>query len=122
MRISIVSMSCCNPAMRSEDQEYCAMVRATLIMAKVEAQVKIVTISEAASALSAEAVDKLRHLFERHGPGMLPAMLIDDDLLLYGGVPTAEKISEVIEAYGRTHDRAVSGTKAETTLITGVGP
>jgi len=119
MRISIVSVSCCNPALRSEDQQYLAKVRDALTKAKIEAQVKIVTIGEATSALSVETVGKVRHLFERHDLAIAPAMFIDDELVLYGGVPTTEKISEAIDRYVRTHDGAESGRKAETTVSTG---
>jgi hypothetical protein len=106
MRISIISVSCCNPAMKLEDQEYQIKVRDALAEAKLEAQVKIITISEATSVLSLETINKMRPLLDRYGFGFLPAMLIDDELVLYGGVPTMEKISEVIDTYGRPYDGA----------------
>ena len=122
MRISILSISCCNPAMRSEDQDYLAKVRDVLTTAKLEAQVKVVTISEATAALGVETVGKLRHQFERFGPAMLPAMVIDDELVRYGGVPTTEKILEVITKYGTGHGVAGSGIKVGTSVNTKVRP
>lgn len=115
MRISIVSISCCNPAMRVEDQQYLAKVREALVKTKLEAQIRIVTISEANSALSGEAIKKLMRKFERYGPAMLPAMLIDDEPVFYGGVPTAEKICEAIKIYQGTIEGVGSIGKTRTT-------
>ncbi|HEY3421312.1 MAG TPA: hypothetical protein VGK23_12245 [Methanomassiliicoccales archaeon] len=120
MRISILTFSCCNPAMRSEDQRYLEKVREALVKAKIEAQVGIVVASEAASVLSPETAGKVRHLFDRYGLAMMPAMLIDDELVLYGGVPTMDKISEVLETFGGAQGHMGSGTEKETKTGNGV--
>lgn len=102
MRISIISSSCCNPAMKSEDQAYLTKVREALTQSKVEARVSIVTMTEALSSFGADKVKGIRPLWDKHGVAIFPAMYIDDELVLYGGVPTKEKIIEAIVRHGRT--------------------
>ncbi len=114
MRISIISVSCCNPTMRLEDQRYLAKVREALVRTELEAHVRIVTIGEATSALSGGAVNNLMRKFERYGPAMLPVMLIDDEPVLYGGVPTTEKICETIKVYEGAIEGVGSSKKTRT--------
>ena len=103
MKISILSVSCCNPAMKSEDQAYFVKVQEALVQSDVKAQVSIVPVSEAISSLGADKVGALLPLWERYGAAIAPVMLIGGELELYGGVPTKERIIEVISKYGRTN-------------------
>ena len=105
MRISIVSSSCCNPAMKTEDQAYLAKVQEALTQSNIKAQVSIVPMTEAISSLPADKVRGLWRLFEKYGAAIAPAMFIDDELELYGGVPTKEKIIEAILKHGRTSEQ-----------------
>ena len=101
MRISILSISCCNPALASEDRAYLAKIEEVLAQFDIKAQVSIVTISEAINSLEEDKVGALMPLWKRYSAAILPAMLIDDGLVLYGGVPTKEKIVEAIADYRR---------------------
>jgi hypothetical protein len=100
MRITIVSISCCNPAMKPEEQAYLTKVKEALGQSKVNAQVLIVPISEAMSSLGADTVRSLWPLWEKYGAAIVPAMFIDDELVLYGGVPSKERIIEALAKYG----------------------
>jgi len=113
MKISILSVSCCNPAMKSEDQAYFVKVQEALVQSDVKAQVSIVPVSEAISSLGADKVGALLPLWERYGAGIAPVMLIGGELELYGGVPTKERIIEVISKYGRTSQQVKKKTDNE---------
>ncbi|OPY31784.1 MAG: hypothetical protein A4E32_01386 [Methanomassiliicoccales archaeon PtaU1.Bin124] len=99
MKITILSISCCNPALKGEDEAYRTRVEEVLGQMNVPAQVNVMTITEAMSAMNDRTVAQLRPLVNKFGMSILPALLIDDDLALYGGIPTAEKMSEVIKKH-----------------------
>jgi len=42
-------------------------------------------------------IRKLRPLFNKYGMAVAPALFINDELMVYGGVPSVEKLVEVIE-------------------------
>ena len=88
--------------MKSEDQIYLTKVQEALTQSGVEARVSIVTMTEALSSFGADKVKGIRPLWDKYGIAMFPAMYIDDDLVLYGGVPTKEKIIETIARHGGT--------------------
>ncbi len=111
MKISILSVSCCNPAMRSEDQTYLAKVQEALAQSDVEAMVSIVTISEAFYSIGKDKVSALMPLWKKYGAALMPALLIDDELVLYGGIPTKEKIIEVISEYNSRSQLAKKKTE-----------
>jgi predicted RNA-binding protein with PUA domain len=96
MRIFIVSVSCCNPAMRSEDQVYLSKVREALAQINVNADVSIVTMNEAISSLGKDRTGEVWSLWKKYGAAIAPAMFIDDKIVLYGGVPTKDRIIEVV--------------------------
>jgi hypothetical protein len=85
--------------MASEDRAYQAKVQEALAESSIKAEVSILTISEAINTLEAEKVGALMPLWKRYGLAILPAMLIDDGLALYCGVPTKERIVEAIAEY-----------------------
>jgi hypothetical protein len=87
--------------MRSEDQAYLVRVQEALAQSDVKAQVSIVPVSEAISSLGADKVGALLPLWDRYGAAVAPVMLIDGELVLYGGVPTKERIVEVVSKYNR---------------------
>ncbi len=105
MRITILSISCCNPAVGSEDQSYLAKVREALAQSGIEAQVSILPVSEALYSLAKDKVSALMPLWKRYGAAVAPAMLIDDELVLYGGIPTKEKIAEVLTKHNNASQR-----------------
>jgi protein-disulfide isomerase len=41
-------------------------------------------------------MSKIGSLFNKYGVDAMPALFINGELMLYGGVPSSEKLSEVI--------------------------
>lgn len=105
MRISIITFSCCNPAMASEDRTLVRLINNAMAKTGSAAEVSIVPASEAVTTFDEDQMKELAPLFRRYGTSMLPAILIDGRLAMYGGVPTEDKLLEVLQMHlGRNGD------------------
>ncbi len=96
MQISILTFSCCNPALKPMDEQYKAKVKEVLGKSNVEASVEVVTATEVRYGKEIGDFSKLKPLFDKYGMDAMPALFINGELVLYGGVPSSEKLSEVI--------------------------
>lgn len=95
--ISILTFSCCNPSLRSMDEQYVSKVKDVLSKIKVDANVEVVTATEARYGREVGDFSKLKPMFDKYGMDAMPALFINGELALYGGVPSVEKLTEVIE-------------------------
>lgn len=111
MRIAVVSLACCNPALRPQDQRYVERVREAARLAEVEAQVELVAASELALAVTDDQYRKVVPVFKRYGAAAAPALLIDGELVLYGGIPSLDKLVEMLSKSAR--DQGAEGSKRE---------
>jgi hypothetical protein len=98
MIITLISMSCCNPALRPQDQQYKKRVEEALATAKVTGQIELASATDMMHSMSDVQAKKIMPLFKKHGAAVAPIMLIDGDIVFYGGVPTLEKLVETISA------------------------
>jgi hypothetical protein len=98
MNITLISMSCCNPALKPQDQQYKRRVEEALAAAKVTAQIETASATDMMHRMSDTQAKKIMPLFKKHGAAVAPLMLIDGDIVFYGGVPTLEKLTETISA------------------------
>jgi hypothetical protein len=96
MQISILTFSCCNPALKPMDEQYKAKVKEVLSKSNIEGSVEVVTATEARYGREVGDMRKLGALFNKYGMDAMPALFIDGELVLYGGVPSSEKLAEVI--------------------------
>jgi hypothetical protein len=96
MQISILTFSCCNPALKPMDEQYAAKINDVLVKMNVEAQVEVVTATEVRYGREVGDFSKLKPLFDKYGMDAIPALFINGELVLYGGVPSNEKLTEVI--------------------------
>jgi hypothetical protein len=96
MQIAVFSFSCCNPALKPTDEQYAARVKEALSKIDVEASVEVVTATEVRYGRGIGDFSKLKPLFDKYGMDAMPALFINGELTLYGGVPSIEKLSEVI--------------------------
>ncbi len=96
MNIVVVSMACCNPSLEPQDQLYLAKIKEAVSKTEVKAQIELVKATEMIASLKDGQISALRPLFQRYGAAVAPALFIDGNLELYGGVPTLEKLIEVI--------------------------
>ncbi len=97
MKITVLSLSCCNPAFAPMDEQYVSKINEVLSKTKAEAKVEIVAATEALFGLKMGFVRKLMPLFNQYGTAVTPALFINGELVLYGGVPSMEKLTEVIQ-------------------------
>ncbi len=96
MEIVVLTLACCNPALAPQDQQYMERIKEALARMNVEAKVELVPGSEAFFGVKAGYVRKLWPLFNKHGLAVAPALFIDKELVLYGGVPSVDKLVEII--------------------------
>jgi hypothetical protein len=96
MKITILSLSCCNPTFAVHDQEYLSRINTALDRINAKAQVEILPATDAFFGSKSGHIGKLLPLFNKHGMSVAPALFINEELVLYGGVPPVEKIIEVI--------------------------
>ncbi|MFA5313012.1 MAG: hypothetical protein WC375_06845 [Methanomassiliicoccales archaeon] len=103
MKLTVLSFSCCNPQFRSHDVRYLELIRHVLDKNKIEADMEIVTVTEAMMSLSYAYMAPIRPMFKKYGSAIAPALFINEVLALFGGVPTEEKLTEVLKkASGQT--------------------
>jgi len=107
MQIDILSAACCNPSVAIYDQQYEVKIKEVLAKAKIDAQLEVITFSAAVYSPKAEYLRKAQPLIDKYGMDAMPALFINSELVLYGGVPSTEKLSEVI-------GKAANPTKNET--------
>jgi hypothetical protein len=79
------------------DEQYVLRVKEVLGKINVEAKVEVVTATEARYGREVGDFSKLRTLFDKYGMDVMPALFINGELVLYGGLPTVEKLSEVMQ-------------------------
>ncbi len=98
MKIVVVSMSCCNPALGVNDNANLERVRDAARRASVDAEIQLMTGTEFAMGLTQEQAQKVMPLFRKYGVAAAPAILIDGELEFFGGIPPTEKM---VEAFSR---------------------
>jgi len=99
MKITVFSVACCSPdpAFATYDQQYISRIREALKRLNVEAQVELFAATDAFFGLKVGYIRKMWPLFNKYGGAAAPALFINGELMLYGGVPTVDKLVEVIE-------------------------
>jgi len=97
MRITVLSLACCNPALAVYDREYLSRIGEALKRTAIEAQVDLLSASDAFFGVRSGHVRKLWPLFNKYGTAVAPALFINDELMLYGGVPSVERLVEIID-------------------------
>ncbi len=83
------------------DEQYVSKVKEVLSKINIEAKVEIVTATEVRYGREVGDMSKLGSLFNKYGMEAAPALFINGELMLYGGVPSTEKLSEVIQKAGQ---------------------
>lgn len=97
MRLTILSMACCNPSLAKFDEKYLELISQVLKETGIEASVDLVHATEARMIPSYAFTGAILPLFSKYGQAVTPALFINESLTLYGGVPTAEKLTETFK-------------------------
>ena len=96
--IVILSASCCNPLAIPGDKKIKNNIAGALANLGIETEVHLFTITSAQSSLNSlpaqhkELGNKVMGLFQSKGLGAFPALIINGDLVFYGGIPEVEQI------------------------------
>ncbi len=98
MRITILSIACCLPTAATWDQEYIEKIGKVLEKTGIDATVEKISGLNAAFGVANVDLSKLVPLYDKYGTAVAPVLFINGDLVLYGGVPSLEKLTEVIKA------------------------
>jgi protein-disulfide isomerase len=105
IRITLLSLACCLPASAASDQHYIERINTALGKAGAEAVIEKVSGLDAAFGIRNVDLSKLVPLYDKFGTSVAPVLFVNGELALYGGVPTVEKLTEVIQ-------KAKDGSKA----------
>jgi len=97
LKLTVFSASCCQPQMVLHDRRYLELIDQVLKETGIEADVDMVTATEARMSISYYFVAAIQPLYAKYGPAVAPALFINERLTLFGGVPTKEKLREVLE-------------------------
>jgi len=97
VKITVFSIACCTPAFAPYDQQYISRIKEALARTAVEAQVELLPATDAFFGMKVGYWKKLWPLFNKYGAAAAPALFINGELVSYGGVPSVEKLVEVIE-------------------------
>jgi len=108
IKIDIFSISCCYPAHVGYDQQYIARLKEALNRTGVDAKISLIPVSDAVFGMKVGIVRKMWPLLNKYGAAAAPALFINGELTLYGGVPTVEKLVEVIEKNAKEKGEVMS--------------
>lgn len=103
--VVVLSGLCCNPMSFGVEDKLKQSIQEALEAIGVEAEVRTVSITEAqklAGALGkshASLVQSIQGIFQAHGLKAFPALVINGELALYGGVPTAAALERELRKY-----------------------
>lgn len=96
VKITVLSFSCCNPNFAQYDMRYMELIRTVLAKTGIEAELNLVTVTEAMMSMSYAYMAPIRPMFQKYGSAIAPALFLNEKLALFGGVPTEEKLTEVL--------------------------
>ncbi len=96
LRLTIFSAACCQPQTAVHDRRYIELIRRVLKETGMEADIDLITATEARISISYYFIAEIHPLYQKYGPAVAPALFINEKLTLFGGVPTAEKLKEVL--------------------------
>lgn len=97
LRLTILSFACCNPALAVHDKRYIDLIKEAAEKAGVETEIDIVHATEARLSMKYMFMAEIMPLIQKYGQAVTPALFINEKLYLYGGVPTLERLLEVLE-------------------------
>lgn len=97
MKITVFSFACCDPQQGVYDQQYLERIKEAVKRTSTEGQVNSVSATETLYGSNTEYIEQLRPLFNKYGMAVAPVLFINDELVLYGTIPSIEKLMEVIK-------------------------
>ncbi|MCG7845369.1 MAG: thioredoxin family protein [Methanomassiliicoccales archaeon] len=96
IKLTIFSVSCCHPQTAIYDKQFVDRLRQVLQETGLEADLDLVTATEAQLSIQYYFISEIMPMFKKYGPVVAPALFVNERLALFGGVPTVEKLKEVL--------------------------
>lgn len=97
LKLTVFSAACCQPQTAVYDKRYIELIKQVMEESGIEADIDLVSATEARMSLSYFFVGAIQPLYAKYGPAVAPALFVNEKLTLFGGVPTKEKLKEVLE-------------------------
>ncbi len=97
LKITILSFACCNPNLAVHDKEYAGRLKEALDALGLKGQIDLVHVTDALMSMKYAFMSPIVPLFKKYGAAVTPALFVNDKLVLYGGVPTKERLIEVFK-------------------------
>jgi hypothetical protein len=96
LKLTIFSVSCCHPQTAIYDKQFLDRIREALKETGLEADLDLVTATEAQLSIQYFFIGEILPMYRKYGPAVAPALFVNERLSLFGGVPTLEKLKEVL--------------------------
>ncbi|MEM0449054.1 MAG: thioredoxin family protein [Methanomassiliicoccales archaeon] len=96
LRLTLLSFACCNPKLAAHDKVYFERIKEALKRLHAEADIELVHATDAMMSRRYGFMSDIIPLFDKYGQAVTPALFVNQKLELYGGVPTLEKLEQVL--------------------------
>jgi hypothetical protein len=106
MRLTLLSFACCNPKLAVHDKSYLERIKEALARLGVEAEIDLIHATDAMMSRRYGFMSEIIPLFDKYGQAVTPALFVNQKLELYGGVPTVDKLVEVLGKYATDSAKA----------------
>ncbi len=97
LKITILSFACCNPNLAVHDKDYALRLKEALDEIGAKGQIDLVHVTDALMSMKYAFMNPIVPLFKKYGAAVTPALFVNEKLVLYGGVPTKERLVEVLK-------------------------
>ena len=103
--VIILSSSCCNPLAGPGDEKLNNNITEALANLGMETEIHLLSITKAQAQMGSlpeqhkDLGSKVMGLFQSKGIAAFPALLINGELIFYGGIPETEQIQEKLAAF-----------------------
>lgn len=97
--IVVLSLACCSPTMKKIDDRLLENLQEAIKQAYISAKIKILSVADlfATNQFENNYLKQVIPLAQKYGTAVAPLVFINGELKLYGGVPSVEKIIEVLK-------------------------
>ena len=97
LKITILSFACCDPKFAQYDRRYADLIKEVLAKNNWEADLELVTVTDALMSMQYAYMAPIRPCSRSMVRPSHQPLFVNEVLALFGGVPTEEKLTEVLK-------------------------